>query len=130
METFIRDYILKLDITEQAICLKIKEIITQEYGLEEAKIWHAHPVWFINGNPIVGFSKQKKTIRLMFWSGADFEEPMLLVKGKKFKDASVFYSHPEEVIEEDLKRWLKKGKNTQWDYKNLIKRKGVLLKIF
>lgn len=130
METFIKDYILKLDITEQAICFKIKEIITQEYGLEEAKIWHAHPVWFINGNPIVGFSKQKKAIRLMFWSGADFEEPMLLVKGKKFKDASVFYLHPEEVIEEDLKRWLKKGKNIQWDYKNLIKRKGVLLKIF
>ena len=58
----------------------------------ENKIWHGHPVWFLDGNPIVGYSKQKKGIRLMFWSGADFEEVQLNVRGKKFKDASIFYN--------------------------------------
>ncbi|MFM7857164.1 MAG: hypothetical protein ACKO96_35905, partial [Flammeovirgaceae bacterium] len=43
----------------------------------ENKIWHSHPVWFLDGNPIVGYSKQKKGIRLMFWSGADFDEQHL-----------------------------------------------------
>ena len=43
----------------------------------ESKIWHRHPVWFLDGNPIVGYSKLKAGIRLMFWSGASFEEEKL-----------------------------------------------------
>jgi uncharacterized protein YdhG (YjbR/CyaY superfamily) len=92
----------------------------------ESKIWHAHPVWFLGGNPIVGFSKQQPGIRLMFWSGADFEEDLLNVRGEKFKDASVFYNHLNEVKTRDLKRWLKKSNDIQWDYKNIVKRKGTL----
>ncbi len=95
----------------------------------ESKIWHAHPVWFLDGNPIVGYSKQKAGIRLMFWSGADFEEDDLNVRGVKFKDASIFYNTVTEIIIKDLKRWLKKSKEIQWDYKNIVKRKGVLEKI-
>ena len=97
-------------------------------GLTEAenKIWHAHPVWFLDGNPIVGYSKQKAGLRLMFWSGADFEEEKLNVVGKKFKDASVFYTSVEDINLKDLKRWLKKSKEIQWDYKNIVKRKGRL----
>jgi hypothetical protein len=65
-------------------------IIETQLPEAESKIWHAHPVWFLDSNPIVGYSKQKAGIRLMFWSGADFGEMQLNVKGEKFKDASVF----------------------------------------
>ena len=92
----------------------------------ESKIWHAHPVWFLDGNPIVGYSKQKLGIRLMFWSGADFDEVGLNVMGKKFKDASVFYIDASEINKTALRRWLKKGKVIQWDYKNIVRRKGKL----
>lgn len=92
----------------------------------ENKIWHGHPVWFLDGNPIVGYSKQKPGIRLMFWSGADFEEAGLNVVGKKFKDASVFYTEVSEVRTTDVRRWLKKARAIQWDYKNLARRKGRL----
>ena len=92
----------------------------------ESKIWHAHPVWFLDGNPTVGYSKQKAGIRLMFWSGADFEEAGLNVVGKKFKDASVFYNDVFEIDKRALRRWLKKAREIQWDYKNLVKRKGRL----
>jgi hypothetical protein len=92
----------------------------------ESKIWHAHPVWFIDGNPIVGYSKQKKGIRLMFWSGADFDEAGLNVLGEKFKDASVFYNNISEINSHDLDRWLVKAQEIQWDYKNIVKRKGKL----
>ncbi len=92
----------------------------------ESKIWHGHPVWFLDGNPIVGYSKEKKGIRLMFWSGADFEESGLNVVGGKFKDASVFYNSVEEINQEDLERWLSKSEKIQWDYKNIVKRKGKL----
>jgi hypothetical protein len=62
----------------------------------------------------------------MFWSGADFEEENLNVRGDKFKDASVFYNSAEEIKTTDIKRWIEKSKEIQWDYKNLIKRKGKL----
>ena len=92
----------------------------------EGKIWHAHPVWFLDGNPIVGYSKQKPGIRLMFWSGADFGEAGLNVVGKKFKDASVFYTKASEINKTALRRWLKKAEEIQWDYKNIVRRKGKL----
>ena len=95
----------------------------------ESKIWHAHPVWFLDGNPIVGYSKQKAGIRLMFWSGAGFDEEGLDVRGEKFKDASVFYNDSSEVKTTDLKRWLRKSRDIQWDYKNIVKRKGKLVRI-
>lgn len=97
--------------------------------IEESKIWHRHPVWFIEGNPIVGYSKQKAGIRLMFWSGADFEEPDLNVIGKKFKDASIFYTSAKAIDTKALERWLTKAKDIQWDYKNIVKRKGILERI-
>ena len=62
----------------------------------------------------------------MFWSGADFEENGLSVRGIKFKDASVFYNTLAEVDVEAMKRWLQKSTTIQWDYKNIVKRKGVL----
>lgn len=100
--------------------------IDNELTESESKIWHAHPVWFLDGNPIVGYSKQKAGWRLMFWSGADFEEEKLNVTGGKFKDASIFYTAAEQIDAKDLNRWLKKSKEIQWDYKNIVKRKGQL----
>jgi len=113
----------------QAVCDKLSEVIVKELVGSESKIWHAHPVWFLEGNPIVGYSKQKTGIRLMFWSGADFQEEHLKVKGGKFKDASLFYDGIDEISLEDLTRWLKKSIVIQWDYKNIVKRKGKLEKL-
>lgn len=111
---------------DKEICDLLTKLINSELTEAENKIWHAHPVWFLDGNPTVGFSKQKKGIRLMFWSGADFDEDNLNVKGTKFRDASIFYNKVTEVNISELKSWLKKSREIQWDYKNLIKRKGNL----
>lgn len=122
----ILDYNAKLSDGEKAICDLLATEITQQLSDAENKIWHGHPAWFLDGNPIAGYSKEKPGIRLMFWSGADFEEPGLNVHGKKFKDASVFYNSADEINTEDLHRWLEKSREIQWDYKNIVKRKGVL----
>lgn len=111
---------------EQEICTLLATTIDETLSDAESKIWHAHPVWFIEGNPIVGYSQQKSGIRLMFWSGASFDEPMLNVSGKKFKDASVFYTSPAQIELKLLKKCLKKSVEIQWDYKNIVKRKGIL----
>jgi hypothetical protein len=114
---------------DKAIADLLAQTIDNELTEAESKIWHAHPVWFLDGNPIVGYSKQKAGWRLMFWSGADFEEPALNIKGNKFKDASIFFTAVEQINTIDLTRWLKKARDLQWDYKNIVKRKGQLIRL-
>ncbi|MBP6038594.1 MAG: DUF1801 domain-containing protein [Flavobacterium sp.] len=111
---------------DKSICDVLAEQINLHLPEAESKIWHAHPVWFLEGNPIVGFSNQKKGIRLMFWSGKSFEENNLNVLGAKFQDASIFYNSVNEIDTTDLKTWLQKAISIQWDYKNIVKRKGIL----
>ena len=111
---------------DQLICNVLAKQIDLHLTEAENKIWHAHPVWFLEGNPIVGYSKQKKGIRLMFWSGKSFDEDKLNVLGIKFQDAAIFYNSVYEIDITDLEIWLKKAKEIQWDYKNIVKRKGIL----
>ena len=122
MEKTIQDYNNEQAETDKAICDALYTEINRALPDAESKIWHAHPVWFLDGNPVAGYSKEKKGIRLMFWSGADFDEESLNVKGSKFKDASIFYNEIVEIDLAALKRWLQKSKTIQWDYKNIVKR--------
>ena len=110
---------------DMAICNLLAEEIDKALSKSESKIWHAHPVWFLDGNPIAGYSKLKDSVRLLFWSGQTFEEEGLQNEGK-FKAAEARYTSVDEVDTKALKRWLKKSISIQWDYKNIVKRKGVL----
>lgn len=107
------------------ICDVLATEINKHLPEAENKIWHRHPVWFLDGNPVVGYSKLKSCIRLLFWSGQSFEEEGLANEGS-FKAAEARYTSAKEVNKKDLKRWLQKARDIQWDYKNLIKRKGKL----
>jgi len=126
MKLEIKAYNAKQSKADKQICDLLATAIDEQLIDAENKIWHAHPVWFLNGNPIVGYSKMKDCIRLMFWSGADFEEEELKPGTGKFKDASIRYTSKGEVNLVDLKRWLNKSKEVQWDYKNLVKKRGKL----
>ena len=119
-------YNARQEPAHQAVCDLLAQEIDNHLAGAQDKVWHAHPVWFLDDNPIVGYSKQKPGIRLMFWSGADFDEPALGVVGGKFKDASVFYNDASEIDVADLRRWIGKSRTIQWDYRNLVRRKGRL----
>lgn len=112
--------------TEQKICDLLAELINELMPEAEKKIWHRHPVWFLDDNPIVGYSKLKAGIRLMFWSGVSFDEAQLKKGTGKFKDASILFMSVNQINKEDLNRWISKSKEIQWDYKNIYKRKGKL----
>ena len=114
---------------DREIVEKLAKIINENLPEAENKIWHSHPVWLLEGNPIVGYSKQKAGMRLMFWSGKSFEDEKLNILGGKFQDASIFFNSVEEINENDLKKWLQKSREIQWDYKNIVKRKGQLLRL-
>mgnify|MGYP000387823483 FL=1 len=129
MNTEIQNYNQQFSSDDREIVEKLVKIINENLPEAENKIWHSHPVWFLEGNPIVGYSKQKAGIRLMFWSGKSFEEEKLNILGGKFQDASIFFNSVEEINENDLKKWLQKSREIQWDYKNIVKRKGQLLRL-
>ncbi|GGP05876.1 hypothetical protein GCM10010992_23730 [Cloacibacterium rupense] len=129
MNPEIQKYNLELSEEDAKIANELSKIINENLPEAENKIWHAHPVWFLEGNPIVGYSKQKAGVRLMFWSGKTFEEEKLNILRGKFQDASIFYNSVEEINENDLKIWLQKSREIQWDYKNIVKRKGELLRL-
>lgn len=113
---------------DKEICENLAKIICENLAKSENKIWHGHPVWFINGNPIVGYSKLKNNVRLLFWSGQSFDEEILQNTGN-FKAAQIDYAHPEQINTDDLVRLLSKSEQIQWDYKNIVKRKGELVKL-
>ena len=110
---------------DQKICALLAREIDRALPEAENKVWHAHPVWFLEGNPVVGYSKLKGGVRLLFWSGRGFEEDGLTDEGS-FKAADVRYTATSQVNRADLRRWLTKACDIQWDYKNLVRRKGRL----
>jgi len=110
---------------DQEICDLLAREIDRSLSEAENKIWHAHPVWFLDGNPVVGYSKLKSCVRLLFWSGQSFEEEDLKKEGR-FKAAEARYTSADQVNTKDLRRWLAMAREIQWDYKNIVRRKGRL----
>ncbi|OIV39670.1 DUF1801 domain-containing protein [Flavobacterium johnsoniae] len=115
-------------IEDKKICDILSSQINDFLHEAESKIWHRHPVWFLEGNPVAGYSKLKDSVRLLFWSGQSFDEPELQNEGS-FKAAEARYITADQINIDDLKRWLEKARNIQWDYKNIVKRKGVLIRL-
>lgn len=113
---------------DRLICDKLYEIISNNLPQSESKVWHAHPVWFIDGNPIVGYSKLKDSVRLLFWSGQSFDESELVSEGT-FKAAEIRYTNVDQINREALTRYLQKAVDIQWDYKNLVKLRGELRRL-
>lgn len=125
MQPDIDNYHAALSAHDRHICLSLAAQINKQLTNASAKLWHGHPVWFIDDNPIVGYSKQKQGIQLLFWSGQSFDESSLKPEGK-FKAAAIYLHNTTDLTSDLLEGLLQKAVDIQWDYKNLIKRKGVL----
>ena len=124
MNSEIEKYNALQTVEYQMICNRLMDEINSKLTKAEGRIWHGNPVWFIDDNPIVGYSKLKSSIQLLFWSGASFEENLQPVG--KYKAAEMRYTDVAQINIDDLTRWLGKSVEIQWDYKNLVKRQGAL----
>lgn len=113
---------------DRAICETLMCEIDRGLPEAESRMWHAHPVWFLDGNPIVGYSKLKGCIRLLFWSGQSFDDAGLKPEGK-FKAAEARYTSRSQIDTKALRGWLESARDIQWDYKNIVKRKGNLVRL-
>ncbi len=112
----------------RAVCEALAGHLSKALPGAEGKVWHGHPVWFLEANPVVGYSTHKEGTRLLFWSGQSFDEPTLSPVGK-FKAAEARYADVADLHAEVLRRWLTKAQDIQWDYKNVAKNKGLLTRL-
>ena len=110
---------------ERMICEALRKEIETILPDATSKVWHGHPVWFLDGNPIVWYSKLKDSVQLLFWSGQSFDEVWLTNNGS-FKAAEKRYISLEQIDTVELAEWFTKSRNIQWDYANIMKRKGEL----
>jgi hypothetical protein len=120
-----KQYHAALAPAERAVCELLADAIDRALPEAENKVWHGHPVWFLEGNPVVGYSKLKDCVRLLFWSGQSFREKGLTDEGK-FKAAEARFTAVGQIDRAKLARWLAEARDVQWDYKNLVRRKGRL----
>lgn len=120
-----KNYNATLSAPSRAIAHLLATAIDEALPDAENKIWHAHPVWFLDGNPIVGYHQLKDCVRLLFWSGESFTSPGLAKEGG-FKTAAARYTDASQIDDEALMLWLTEARDVQWDYKNIVKRKGKL----
>jgi uncharacterized protein YdhG (YjbR/CyaY superfamily) len=105
------------DLAEQ-----LTKQFTKQVPQAEAKVWHGHPVWFIEGNPVFGYSLKKAGLEVLFWSGKSFKKAGLKPIGK-YQAAGISISTKSDV--EALKDWLQESVAIQWDYKNLPKKRAL-----
>jgi hypothetical protein len=121
----IREYHERLDADARPICDLLRETIERELPDAERKVWHAHPVWFFDGNPVVGYDKLKASVRLLFWSGQSFATPGLNVEGS-FKAAEARYTAAKQVDVDALTRWLAEARDIQWNYRDIRTNRGLV----
>lgn len=125
MNPDIEEYNKTQEVEDREICDFLALTIDHALPDTQSRIWHSHPVWFLDGNPVVGYKKLKHCVRLLFWSGQSFDEPGLKAEGS-FKAAEIRYTQVAEVDQPALVQWLAKARDIQWDYKNIVRRKGRL----
>lgn len=128
MNTEITAYNVMQGDERRAICEMLATTVQENLSGATSKVWHGGPVWFIDDNPIVGYWVRKDNVRLLFWSGQSFDEPGLSPEGK-FKAGEAEYNSVEDIDVDQIKKWLKKSESIQWDYKNIVKRRGELVRL-
>lgn len=114
-----------LSAEDREICEALAATIVQQLPEAESKVWHGHPVWFLEGNPVVGYHRLKPGLRVLFWSGQSFPTPGLTPNGS-FEAADFQPKTVEELATLPLAQWLKDSRDIQWDYKNIMKNKGLV----
>jgi hypothetical protein len=117
----ILDHQSKLSVGDAQIGLTLIKLISKTLPMAEGKVWHGHPVWFIDGNPVVGYSLKKAGIEVLFWSGQSFKLEGLRAIGK-FKAAGIALPTIQDLNKKLLTTWLGEALSIQWDYANLPKK--------
>ena len=100
----------------QLICIQLRELIDKALPKATSQIWHGSPVWFLDENPVVGYSANAKGVHLLFWNGQAFDEPDLKPMGKYYA-AQASFRDASEIKPATIRRWLRQAKANVFDSK-------------
>lgn len=114
-----------LDAHDRAIVEKLAAVINRELPDAQAKVWHRHPVWFLDGNPVVGYHRLKGGVRVLFWSGQSFRTSGLTANGS-FEAADFKPASAEAIADYPFEQWLRESREIQWDYEHIMKNRGLV----
>lgn len=123
----IADYNLTLSAPDHEIAELLETTIRRCLPDAEAKVWHGSPVWFLDGNPVVGYHRLKDGIRVLFWSGQSFPDGGLSANGS-FKAADFRVPTLDSLDAVNFERLLGHARDVQWDYGNLQKLRKLVKK--
>ena len=102
-------------------CETLRALITSALPKATSKVWHGAPVWFIDENPVVGYSVKTKGVSLLFWNGQAFKEPGLKPMGK-YGAAEAVFRDVDELDAPAIRRWLKKARTNVFDSKTFFRK--------
>ncbi len=122
----ITEYSSKFEEELFTICESLYAFINKMIYNSKCKLYHGAPVWFIDDNPIVGYSRKRNSISLLFWSGQSFTESGLSLVGK-FKAAEIIYSKNKDIDYMKLKKWIEESQKVIWNYKDIRKNDGEII---
>jgi hypothetical protein len=107
-------YSNSLPAASRAICDRLREIICAALPNAISRVWHGSPVWFIDPNPVVGYTATAKAVNLLFWNGQAFDDPKLKPVGKQ-QAAQASFKDAAEIDRKVIQSWLKKAKTNVFD---------------
>ena len=116
--TDIIEYNQALAGTQQNFAEQLADLFAASLPTAEAKVWHGHPVWFLDGNPVCGYSLKKAGLEVLFWSGKSFKTAGLRPIGK-YQAAGIAVEAAKDVAK--VATFMAEVQAIQWDYKNLPK---------
>lgn len=105
----------------RTVCELLHELIARALPEASSKVWHGSPVWFIDGNPVVGYNATKKTVNLLFWNGQAFDEAGLTPVGK-YRAAQALFGDAAEIDPRVIRRWLRRARSDVFDSKAFFKK--------
>jgi uncharacterized Zn-binding protein involved in type VI secretion len=107
-----------LETAQRELAESICSVIADGLPSAAGKVWHGHPVWFVDSNPVVGYSLKKSGLEVLFWSGQSFVNSDLRPIGK-FKAAGLGVAATGDVAK--CKLFLAQALAIQWNYRDLPK---------
>jgi hypothetical protein len=109
MPATIDTYIAALGAPVAAIAADLRELLDARLGADIGTIWHGHPVWKDDRQPVAGFKAYSSYVTFMIWNGRAVDDPSgrLAMSGSGM--GSVKLREPADVDVATFGGWLRQA---------------------
>lgn len=113
-------YARTLSPAPRATCDALRKLIEAALPKATSRVWHGSPVWFLDENPVVGYSAGARGVSLLFWNGQAFDEPGLQPVGK-YGAAQAVFAAAGDLEPAVVRRWLRQARANVFDSREFFR---------